>query len=337
MHYIVLDLEWNQCPYGKDRENPKLPFEILEIGAVRLNDSFEIEGTFSETVRPVVYRQLHYRTKEVIGERVEEFRKSRVFPDVARDFLKFCGEDFLFCTWGPSDLPELQRNLLYYGLDGHFPRPLFFYDVQKLFSLCFEDGKLRRSLEFAVEWLQIPKDSPFHHAFDDTYYTSLVMKRLDWEKVHEYLSVDYYRPPTCREEEIQLRFADYTKFVSRLFPNRDEVLSDRVVTQTRCMVCGRILRKTISWFPTSQRQYVCVMECPVHGLQKGKLRIKKGPDSQVFAIRTIKIATKEQIRQLSERNAAYKKRMAGALSPLRQKAEREKGKVHHASGHASES
>ena len=28
MNYIVFDLEWNQCPYGKERENKRLPFEI---------------------------------------------------------------------------------------------------------------------------------------------------------------------------------------------------------------------------------------------------------------------------------------------------------------------
>ena len=40
--YIVFDLEWNQCPYGKDRENSRLPFEIIDIGAVALNKKKEI-------------------------------------------------------------------------------------------------------------------------------------------------------------------------------------------------------------------------------------------------------------------------------------------------------
>ena len=31
MNYIVFDLEWNQCPYGKERENDKLPFAIIQI------------------------------------------------------------------------------------------------------------------------------------------------------------------------------------------------------------------------------------------------------------------------------------------------------------------
>ena len=36
MNYIIFDLEWNQCPDGKSKENPALPFEIVEIGAIRL-------------------------------------------------------------------------------------------------------------------------------------------------------------------------------------------------------------------------------------------------------------------------------------------------------------
>ena len=37
MNYIIFALEWNQCPDGKSKENPALPFEIVEIGAVKLN------------------------------------------------------------------------------------------------------------------------------------------------------------------------------------------------------------------------------------------------------------------------------------------------------------
>ena len=37
MNYIVFDLEWNQCPGGKEKENKKLPFEIIQIGAVKLD------------------------------------------------------------------------------------------------------------------------------------------------------------------------------------------------------------------------------------------------------------------------------------------------------------
>ena len=38
MNYIVFDLEWNQSPGGKRWSNSRLPFEIIEIGAIKLNE-----------------------------------------------------------------------------------------------------------------------------------------------------------------------------------------------------------------------------------------------------------------------------------------------------------
>ena len=39
MNYIVLDFEWNQSPYGKEASVRRLPFEIIEIGAVKLDEN----------------------------------------------------------------------------------------------------------------------------------------------------------------------------------------------------------------------------------------------------------------------------------------------------------
>ena len=63
MKYIVLDLEWNQCPGGKEKENKELPFEIIEIGACKLDEDFNIIDDFQRFISPVVYRSLHKITK----------------------------------------------------------------------------------------------------------------------------------------------------------------------------------------------------------------------------------------------------------------------------------
>lgn len=301
MNYIVLDLEWNQCPYGKDREDPRLPFEILEIGAVKMTGEKEIADTFNETICPVVYKQLHFRTREIVDYQMEDLKKSRKFPEVIRDFFSWCGEDYILCTWGPSDLPELQRNLDYYGLENPLPKPLIYYDVQKLFSILYEDGKVRRSLEHAVEAMRIEKTNPFHHAFDDTYYTAEVMMQMNWEAVKAYRSVDYYRPPETRKEEIYLNFADYSKFVSKLYDTKEELMADRTVLTTRCCLCGKLMRRQVKWFPVGQKQYLCVAFCPRHGYLKGKIRIKKSQDGRYFAIRTVKLASDEQVDQIRQR------------------------------------
>ena len=66
MDYVIFDLEWNQCPYGKGKENPKLPFEIIEIGAVKMDGERNVVGTFHRIVKPVVYQHLHHRTRNPI-------------------------------------------------------------------------------------------------------------------------------------------------------------------------------------------------------------------------------------------------------------------------------
>ena len=63
----------------------------------------------------------------------------------------------MFGTWGPQDLTELQRNMRFFGMEPLGTSPVRFYDIQKLFSIAYEDQKSRRSLEYAVDFLKIEK------------------------------------------------------------------------------------------------------------------------------------------------------------------------------------
>ncbi|MCI8403060.1 MAG: exonuclease domain-containing protein [Lachnospiraceae bacterium] len=294
MNYIVLDLEWNQCPGGKAKEKPGLPFEIVEIGAMKLSEDRKPLDSFNEMIRPQIYRKFHYRTKEIVHMDMEELQRARTFPEVAKDFLAWCGEDCCFCTWGPLDLMELQRNMKFYRMRNPLPFPLLYYDVQKLFSLLYEDGKSRRSLEDAVNYLKIEKDMPFHRAFDDTYYTAAIMRRMDWEQIAVYRSVDYYRLPSGREDEIHLNFGRYAKYVSRSFGGREAALRDKEVVAARCYECGAQMKRLIPWFASGSRQYLSLNRCPEHGLVKGKLRLKKTMDDRMFVVKTLKQIGEEE-------------------------------------------
>ena len=74
MNYIVFDLEWNQCPYGKDKENQRLPFEIIEIGAVKLSENKEMTGEFHLLVRPMVYKKLHFKMEEIMDMDLKQLK-----------------------------------------------------------------------------------------------------------------------------------------------------------------------------------------------------------------------------------------------------------------------
>ena len=155
MNIIVMDLEWNQDSLGKrDRDSDKPIFEIIEIGAVKLNEEYEITDEFSQLINPQIYQTMHRVTADLIHLQMNELRKGKDFATVIKEFLEWCGEDYIFATWGPLDLLELQRNMKYYKLESLANGPIKFYDVQKLFSLGIMKDKIRKTLEFAIDYFE---------------------------------------------------------------------------------------------------------------------------------------------------------------------------------------
>ena len=61
MNYIVLDLEWNQGNPQREPEVYGVPFEIVEIGAIKLNEEkkmTELERAASDrTFREMLYKR----------------------------------------------------------------------------------------------------------------------------------------------------------------------------------------------------------------------------------------------------------------------------------------
>ena len=309
MNYIVLDLEWNQSSDGKEEESKLLPFEIVEIGAIRLNSERQMVSEFSELIKPQVYHEMHHITRKLIHLQMDQLEHGRPFAEVAEQFFDWCGEAPVFCPWGAMDLTELQRNLSYYGrqtlADGPFP----FLDVQKLFSIGFEDRKSRRSLEYAIDYLKIEKDIPFHRAFSDAYYTAKVLALLDQEVLRNY-SYDVFHIPKDKQSEIHVQFDTYAKYISRGFADKAQAMEDRTVSSTKCYLCRRSLRRKIRWFTPNGKHYYCVSYCDRHGYMKSKVRMRKSEDKMVYVVKTEKFITEaevEAIRDKQKKSKDYKK------------------------------
>lgn len=294
MDYILFDLEWNQGKAGSEEEENLIPFEIIEIGAVKMNSRREITGEFSRLVKPQVYGCLHQVTSNLIGLKMEELEKGDTFEKAAGDFLDWCGEDFLFCTWGPLDLTELQRNMRYYGMEPLTDKPLPFYDVQKLFSIAYEDRKTRRSLEYAIDYLGLQKDVPFHRAYSDAYYTAVIFASIREEQVLKNLSYDVFCPPRSKKDEVFTVFDNYAKYISREFDDKSQIAQDREIMSSKCYLCHKNLKKKIRWFTPNGKHYYCVANCDKHGPMKFKIRIRKSMGQKYYAVKTMKYVAPEE-------------------------------------------
>ena len=97
MDYVILDLEWNSS-YSKKAKH--FISEIIEFGAVRFNDKFEVLDTFSMLVIPQVGKKLSGKIKELTNISNEELAKGgATYTHVLSKFKKFLGESMLL-TWG---------------------------------------------------------------------------------------------------------------------------------------------------------------------------------------------------------------------------------------------
>lgn len=302
MKYVVLDLEWNQAD-GKLCHEGGLPFEIVEIGAVKMNRFMKLNGEFEELVKPKIYPHLHYMTSQIVGLDTKDLENARSFVEVMTDFLKWCGRDYIFCIWGTLDLTELQRNMCFYGMEELTDKPLAFLDVQKLYSIAYEDGKVRRALEYAVDELNIPKTVPFHRAKNDAYYTAKVLEQIHKKHrdVESYFSYDLFMVPQNKADEVKIKFKTYFKYISREFTDKTEAMNDGDVNSTKCYLCGKPTKKVVKWFSVNGRHYYYVGTCEKHGYMKCKVRMKKADDGNVYVVKTQKIINEEAVESIKEK------------------------------------
>lgn len=314
MNYIVFDLEWNQSPDGKKCTNKKIPFEIIEIGAVKLNEEREVTDVFHRIIRPQVYTWIHDSIRDVIHVDYKDLRDGISFPQAAREFLEWCGTDYAFCTWGNQDLTELQRNLKYYDMICLLPGPVYYYDVQKLFSWFHEHKKLRRGLEYAVDTMQIEKGQRFHRAREDAEYTAEIFRRMDRDTVMPYFSVDVFQNPRKRKEELHISYPFYDKYVSREFADKEKIMKDREVTSTRCPLCHFPAKRKIRWFVNNSKSYESISLCQNHGYVKGKIRIRKTDEGAYYAVKTLKNVDEEKAEEIRNKRDSLRKKRALKLS-----------------------
>lgn len=289
MNYIVLDLEWNQGQRPRLKEDAPL-FEIIEIGALKLDKDFNLVDVYESLVKPQIHKTMHKITADLVHLKMSDLKGGRPFEVVAKEFLEWCGKSPVFCIWGVQDLTEWQKNMEYYHMKPLGNGPIPYYDVQKLYSIYSGDKKKRQALHTVVELEHmVDEDVSFHRALGDAYYTARVLKHIASKELLKMLSYDTYHIPADKRRQIYHKFDDYTKFISRGFKERTEMMADKGVTCMKCIYCERALRKKVPWFtPNNGKHYYTVAECRRHGLMKGKIRVRRTKDELYFTIKTVK-------------------------------------------------
>jgi len=180
MSFIIFDVEFNQDVSSLqdfDRKRSPYPFEILQIGAIKLDLELKTVGTFNRYVKPTFYTRINPFVTELTGITTEQLLTEEPFPEIYEAFTTFINEsDSIFCTWGMSDITELFRNVADHQLNHRF-LPKRVINLQPYVSTHFNRSqKNLLRLQHAVELLYIPITYPFHNALHDAYYTAEIFK-----------------------------------------------------------------------------------------------------------------------------------------------------------------
>lgn len=199
MSYIIFDLEFNQdfsSLQNFESNTSRYPFEIIQIGAVKLDHHFNTLATFNAYVKPTFYSLINPFITELTGITTKQLMTEKTFPSVYKNYIDFIANkeidntEAIFVIWGMSDIKELFRNVSYHKLENTL-LPRQFINIQPHVSkyLGLSSKKLLK-LEDAATRLQITITHPLHNAFYDAYYTAEIFKKV----YHTTLTPTYYDP-----------------------------------------------------------------------------------------------------------------------------------------------
>lgn len=179
--YTVVDFEFNQAfdfGEGSPETDPACRFEIIQIGAVRLDEDFNETDRFSVFIKPEIYTRLHPYVARMTGISAAELEKADGFKKAYAAFRAFAGDSRIYCVWGNSDIRVLYRNLCYHGMiEGDIVAE--YIDVQQIMARYLKYGRGRSiGLKNAADMLGIEEKLPFHNALCDAVYTAEIFKRI---------------------------------------------------------------------------------------------------------------------------------------------------------------
>lgn len=292
MSYVVVDLEWNQAMSSKSSVFNKLPIhlrgEIIEIGAVKLDENMRPAGEFTVDVKPVYFKRMHYKVKKLTGIDAERLSHGIAFEDAFQQFRDWCGEDVTFLTWGYDDQGIMEQNIIIHDLDWDWISG--WVNLQLIYNVQTGGDKNQKSLSTAMEYFEIEQTRVAHDALGDAYNTALVCTHLDMGSGLEHYD-DCVRILSARAPgERRTPVTDGPEPLEhRVFPDyisKAEAFSDEALTGIVCPVCGGAA-PGLRWVNQGDQRYMNLCSCPEHGNYLVRVKFRKTDDDTWCANRLI--------------------------------------------------
>jgi len=310
MSYIVIDLEWNQAMSSKSSVFNHLPIhlrgEIIQIGAVKLNEDFTPGDEFQRDVRPVWFRKMHKKVMKLTGFDNERLANGLPFTQAIEEFRQWCGPDCTFMTWGYDDRGIMEQNLIIHDLDidwlGNW------INLQLIFNKQTDGDRNQKSLETAMEHFSIAQTRVAHDALGDAYNTALVCSHLDLETgVAGYSDILESMTKKVRPKATGKEPEPVSRSVSQSHNSREALWTAVEMAGVTCPVCGKSITHT-DWVNQGDGRYMALAPCETDGTFLIRIRIRHEEDGSWRARRLIYQADEAMQRSFLERQAHPRRR-----------------------------
>ncbi|MBQ7545639.1 MAG: exonuclease domain-containing protein [Clostridia bacterium] len=260
MYYVILDLEWNNT-YG--RKTKSFINEIIEIGAVMLDENLNEVSRYSSLIRSQIGKKLRGSVKQLTHITNEDLDNGIPFTKAVSQFRRWIGSrDNTVITWGDGDIRVLIENCRYLNGIEIVPFLSNYTDLQAYFHSIFDTPPSRQvGLSTAAELLGIDVDAYSHHrALDDSLLTADIFRKIFNPETFP----SYIRPCT-RDFYSRLSFKPY------VIGNINHPLVDKSKLTYTCETCGRPAKQLTEWRFVS-RHFRALFYCP-HCDQKIKVGV----------------------------------------------------------------
>ncbi len=253
MNHIILDLEWNQ-PFNMKmmvKEPVMLSGEIIQIGAVKLDEKFHLVDTFKIMVTPKYYRTMHRKVSKLTNIKTEDLQYGFPFKKAFKHFSDWCGDDFVFLTWGPDDIEMLNKNMTIHKVNTEWIPDT--YNLQIIFNNQHTKTNRQISLKHAMEYVnEAALDA--HDALNDARNTAKLCLHMDMNKG----LVEY---PILEKEFRKLHDNVVDKCRNgKTYKTREDALNDSSLLTFFCPKCGKPA-VCIDFVRQNSDKYICLGKC----------------------------------------------------------------------------
>ena len=279
MNYIVLDMEWNQ-PFNMKSMIKKplmLHGEIVQIGAVKLDENYHILDTFKIMVSPKYYTKMHKKVSKLTKITTEELQYGFPFPVAFKHFKKWCGEEFAFLTWGPDDIDMLRDNMVLHNLNTEWIPST--YNIQVIFDDQIAKEKRQVSLSYAMERIGEPALEA-HDALNDARNTVCICLHLDMVKgLAEYAALQ--KQMKCYGSHAKERSQS-----TRTYSTREAALNDPELINFFCPTCGSNV-ECVDFVRQNSDKFICNGKCENGDELFVRFKFTKWPDGKFSVARIL--------------------------------------------------